>query len=81
MVRSSQKRFLSFPVMGAMDIVVVVLEDVDGGEDEGKVGRKEAQALGRGYGRWHGPNTRQQRGGLDARPGSALPHSRSTSTR
>lgn len=30
-MRSSQKRFLSFPVMGAMDMVGVVL---DGEEDE-----------------------------------------------
>ena len=42
MVRSSQKRFLSFPVMGAMDIVCVGVgeDDSDGGDnDDNDLGR------------------------------------------
>ena len=72
MVRSSQKRFLSFPVMGAMDIVCfgVGEDDSDGGE--GKVGMRNGERGAReGTGSGRGPNTRQQGGGAIVLAGCA----------
>ena len=77
-MRSSQKRFLSFPVMGAMAIVCCwrgreTGDECDDGDDEGKVGMKEGEGETPGSGRGRsqtrvnreaGPSSR-----LDARPG------------